>query len=80
MERQKIIKRQDCRQLSAAFDVSRNSGNIEVTNQQRLKIIFEEMQHDAANRGLGETELRARLRYYRRQIIDANKEGTNAKE
>ena len=51
-----------------------------MTNQQRLKIILEEMQHDAANRGLGETELRARLRYYRRQIIDANKEGTNAKE
>ena len=48
-------------------------------NQERLKAITDEMQHDAANRGLGETELRARLRYYRRQIIDATKnEGSNA--
>ncbi len=28
-------------------------------NQQRLKALTDEMQHDAANRGLGETELRA---------------------
>jgi|LauGreDrversion4_2_1035121.scaffolds.fasta_scaffold243953_2 hypothetical protein len=49
-------------------------------NQQRLKAVLEEMKHDAANHGLGAKEFRARLRYYRRQIIDATKEGSNAKE
>ncbi len=49
-------------------------------NQQRLKAVLEEMKHAAENPALGVRELRARLVSYRRQIIDATKEGNNAKE
>jgi len=48
-----------------------------VTDQQRIKILTDEMQHDSANHGLGEKELRARLRYYRRQFIEATKQVLN---
>lgn len=41
--------------------------------RQRFDSIMNEMDHDAKNKGLDEKALRARLRFYRRQIIDVVK-------
>jgi len=49
-------------------------------NKDHIKTLTDEMQYDAANHGLDAKALRARLRYYRRKIIDAVKlirEGNN---
>ena len=43
---------------------------------EKIKILTDEMQYDADNHGLETKALRARLRYYRRQILNAIKENT----
>ena len=45
-----------------------------MTDQPRIKALLDEMDHDAKDPALGAKELRARLRYYRRQFIEALRE------
>ena len=42
-------------------------------DQTKFDTLMAEMAHDAANHGLDGRALRARLRFYRRQIIDVVK-------
>ena len=42
---------------------------IEPDPHDRILTLTDEMKHDADNHALGATEYKARLRYYRRQII-----------
>jgi hypothetical protein len=41
-----------------------------MTNKSKIKAIADEMAHDIKDTALGEKELRARLRYYRKRIIE----------